>query len=272
MVSFGGNFGDFNSTTFTSLGEVDFREVILPESFNAELVDEAGNPVPLYDTYLHHWLVVRFFVRQGLGTRNVSRFNSSDYISGRNSGICNDGALDQFSVSVPRLRGQLRSCNRYEGTEDTMGCTECQCDLYNVMRDEIGQPLSPNYKGGLLCCYYGTRRRRKEGFNGIKRTLYLRYTVKWIDMDSSIMPVKVYILDVQICGRGPEILQGLMQSTIAGYSSTCSFAAIVFFLGINQYLGCRLNTALNRVEPRDRREMYASTTKGLVSTCHSAAM
>ncbi|XP_039035675.1 uncharacterized protein LOC120172227 [Hibiscus syriacus] len=130
-----------------------------------------------------------------------------------------------------------------------MGCTECQCDLYNVMRDEIGQPLSPNYKGGLLCCYYGTRRRRKEGFNGIKRTLYLRYTVKWIDMDSSIMPVKVYILDVQICGRGPEILQGLMQSTIAG-----------------------LNTALNRVEPRDRREMYASTTKGLVSTCHSAAM
>ncbi|XP_039011097.1 uncharacterized protein LOC120140142 [Hibiscus syriacus] len=205
--------------------DVDFpRGHIALKSFNAELVDDAGNPVPLYDTYLHHWIVARFFVRQGLGTRDISRLNSSDYISGRNSGICNDGTLDQFfglgsetrktathipdpygieignPAEIPSGFDETWAINIHaidtRGAEDTMGCTECRCDLYNVTRDETGQPLSPNYKGGLLCCYDGTRCRRKEGFNGIKRTLYLRYTVEWVDMDSSITPVKVYIFDV----------------------------------------------------------------------------
>ncbi|GMI95386.1 hypothetical protein like AT5G61820 [Hibiscus trionum] len=205
--------------------DVDFpRGHIALKRFNAEIVDEAGNPVPLYDTYLHHWLVLRFFVRQGLGTRDISRLNSSDYISGRNGGICDDGVLDQFfglgsetrrtetlipdpygieignPAEIPSGFEETWVINVHaidtRGVEDTMGCTECRCDLYNVTTDGSGQPLSPNYKGGLLCCYDGTRCRMKQGFNGIKRTVYLRYTVEWVDMDSSIVPVKVYIFDI----------------------------------------------------------------------------
>jgi hypothetical protein len=36
----------------------------------------------------------------------------------------------------------------------------------------------------------------KEGFEGPKRSLYLKYTVKWVDWDDFIVPVKIYIIDV----------------------------------------------------------------------------
>ncbi|KAL4340427.1 hypothetical protein GQ457_08G034610 [Hibiscus cannabinus] len=204
---------------------VDFpRGHIALKNFNAEIVDEAGNPVPLYDTYLHHWLVVRIFVRKGLGTSDISKLNSSDYIFWRNSGVCNDGVLDQFfglgsetrrtATRIPEPYGieignpaeipsgfeETWAINVHaidtRGVEDTVGCIECRCDLYNVTSDASGSPLSPNYKGGLQCCYDGRRCRMKEGFNGMNRSVYLRYTVEWVDMDTSIIPVKVYIFDV----------------------------------------------------------------------------
>jgi hypothetical protein len=36
----------------------------------------------------------------------------------------------------------------------------------------------------------------KEGFKGPKRSLYLKYTIKWVDWDDFIVPVKIYMLDV----------------------------------------------------------------------------
>ena len=50
------------------------------------------------------------------------------------------------------------------GMEDRLGCTECRCDLYNVTKDEYGDPLSSDYKGGLRCCYDKTQCRIKNGF------------------------------------------------------------------------------------------------------------
>ena len=42
--------------------DIDFpRGHIALKSFNAEVVDEAGNPVPLHETYLHHWVVGRYY-------------------------------------------------------------------------------------------------------------------------------------------------------------------------------------------------------------------
>ncbi|XP_017645187.1 uncharacterized protein LOC108485847 [Gossypium arboreum] len=204
---------------------IDFpRGHIALKSFDAEIIDESGNPVPLYDTYLHHWLVLKFYVRKGLENQDISKLNSSDYISGRNSGICQDGALDQFfglgsetrrtKTHIPDPYGiEIGSPTKIpsgfvetwglnvhaidtRGVEDRMGCTECRCNLYNVTKEENGTPLSPNYDGGLLCCYDGTKCRLKDGFIGIERTLYLQYTVKWVDMNSLIVPVNVYIFDV----------------------------------------------------------------------------
>ncbi|GAV82801.1 SURNod19 domain-containing protein [Cephalotus follicularis] len=81
------------------------------------------------------------------------------------------------------------------GVEDRWGCTECRCNLYNVTVDEFGGPLPPGYRGGLDCCYDHTQCKLRQGFKGAKRSLYLRYTVKWVDWDIHILPLKIYILD-----------------------------------------------------------------------------
>ncbi|KAK8657850.1 hypothetical protein V6N13_036069 [Hibiscus sabdariffa] len=193
---------------------VDFpKGHIAVKSFNAEVIDEAGNPVPLHETYLHHWVVVRYFVRTGLKLSELdddhAKLNRSDYISGRNSGICQNlgqffglGSVLEFGnpAEIPSGFEEQWMLNVHaidtRGAEDKLGCTECRCDLYNVTVDEYGRPLRPDYKGGLLCCYDHTQCKVKQGFEGVRRTLYLRYIVKWVDMDRSVLPVKVYIFDI----------------------------------------------------------------------------
>ncbi|KAJ9676465.1 hypothetical protein PVL29_021816 [Vitis rotundifolia] len=64
--------------------------------------------------------------------------------------------------------------------EKWWGCIECRCDVYNVTKDVHGRPLSLNYEGGLRCCYDKTQCRVKEGFEGARRSLHLRYTLKFI--------------------------------------------------------------------------------------------
>ncbi|KAK8323276.1 hypothetical protein V6Z11_A12G227500 [Gossypium hirsutum] len=181
---------------------VDFpKGHIALKSFDAEVIDEAGYPLD-----------------------DLKKLNRSDYISGGNSGICQNGILSQFfglgsetrktSTHIPDPYG-IEVGNPAEvpsgfqeqwmlnvhaidtrGAEDKLGCTECRCDLYSVTVDEYGRPLRPYYKGGLLCCYDRTQCKVKHGFEAVRRTLYVRYTVKWIDMDRSVLPVKIYIFDI----------------------------------------------------------------------------
>lgn len=196
------------------------------KSFNAEVVDEAGNPVSLQETYLHHWVAVRYYQRIGIKDPKYNGklgFHQSDVIIAGNSGVCNHG-LSQFfglgsetrktSTYVPDPYGievgnPLEIPAGYEekwlfnvhaidtrGAVDAMGCTECRCHLYNVTEDEYGRPLKPDYEGGLYCCYDGTQCRVKNGLESIKRNFYLKYTVKWVDWSDSIVPVKIFIFDV----------------------------------------------------------------------------
>ncbi|KAJ6977898.1 hypothetical protein NC653_029711 [Populus alba x Populus x berolinensis] len=95
------------------------------------------------------------------------------------------------------------------GAVDTLGCTECRCDLYNVTVDEYGQPLSPDYIGGLKCCYDQTRCKVQQGYGGARRSLYLRYTVEWVDWDCDIIPVKIFIFDVTDTGKRLNVSDGL---------------------------------------------------------------
>ncbi|XP_059458674.1 uncharacterized protein LOC132188270 [Corylus avellana] len=188
------------------------------KGFNAEVVDEAGRSVPLHETYLHHWVLARYYQRTD--TTNPEH----DLIVVRNSGICQKNSLGQYYGLGSETRGTLTDVPDpfgievgnpadipagYEerwmlnvhaidtrGVEDRLGCTECRCDLYNVTKDQRGQPLRPDYIGGLSCCYDDTHCRVREGFEGAKRSLYMRYTMKWLDWDDFIVPVKIYILDV----------------------------------------------------------------------------
>lgn len=198
------------------------------KSFNAEVVDEAGNPVSLQETYLHHWVVARYYApkddKEVLNYNGNQKLQRPGYISGRNSGICQKGLLGQYfglgsetrktATHIPDPYGievgnPAEIPDGYEerwminvhaidtrGAEDKLGCTECRCELYNVTVSEFGRPLKPGYKGGLECCYDGTQCRLKQGFVGARRSLYLRYTVKWVDWNSFIVPVKIYIFDV----------------------------------------------------------------------------
>ncbi|KAJ6869379.1 hypothetical protein NC651_034200 [Populus alba x Populus x berolinensis] len=208
--------GSVESKTYD---DIDFpRGHIALKSFNAEVVDQAGNPVPLYDTYIHHWLVGKYYENR-----------TSDRNFSRNSGLCQGQVLGQYfglgsetrktASHIPDPFG-IQTGNPVEipegyqekwylgvhaietrGAEDRLGCTECWCDLYNVTNDEDGNPIRPDYKGGLFCCYGQTQCKVRQGFQGGKRSLYLRYTVKWIDWDSSTIPVEIVVLDVTDTGK-----------------------------------------------------------------------
>ncbi|KAL5549038.1 hypothetical protein UlMin_004269 [Ulmus minor] len=213
------------SVAFRFYYNIDFpRGHFALKSFDAEVVDEAGNPVPLYETYLHHLFVVPYFYRKDAATTKDDGSIKDNYLSGRNSGICQDDVLGQYygfgsesrrtssyvpdpfgievgnPAEIPKGYEERWMLNVHaidtRGAEDKLGCAECRCHLYNVTKDEYGRPLSPDYRGGLYCCYDQTRCRVREGFKGSKRSLYLRYTVEWIDWSDHIVPVKIYIFDV----------------------------------------------------------------------------
>uniref|UniRef100_A0A0R0G8Z9 Stress up-regulated Nod 19 protein n=1 Tax=Glycine max TaxID=3847 RepID=A0A0R0G8Z9_SOYBN len=201
--------------------DVDFpRGHIALKSFNAELVDESGKSLPLQETYLHHWFIIKY-----QQPKNVTHNNPTDNIVYvRNSGFCQDGPLIQYFGLGSETRGTATDIpdpfgievgNPSEipygydekwlinvhaidtrGVEDRLGCIECRCDLYNITKDADGNPLSPDYKGGLDCCPDNTTCRLNKGFKGPKRTLYLKYTVKWFSWDNYVVPLKIYILDV----------------------------------------------------------------------------
>ncbi|KAJ7957151.1 Stress up-regulated Nod 19 [Quillaja saponaria] len=202
------------------------RGHIAIKSFNGEVVDEAGNPVPLYETYLHHWAVGRYHQHKNARYGEYDghqMLHQSDRIV-RNSGLCQGDVNGQyFGIGSETRRTDTHIPDPYgievgnpeeipsgfeekwllnvhaidtRGVEDKLGCTECWRDLYNVTKDENGQLLRPEYKGGLKCCYDGTQCRKREGYEGPRRGLYLRYTVKWMDWDKTVVPVKIYIIDV----------------------------------------------------------------------------
>ncbi|GKE10160.1 putative stress up-regulated Nod 19 [Tanacetum coccineum] len=202
------------------------RGHIALKSFNAEVVDEAGNPVSLRETYLHHWIAARYYLRvnyQDPKYDSNSGIHKPNFITARNAGLCNRG-LPQFfglgsetrktSTHIPDPYGievgnpsevpfgyeerwlfNIHAIDTRDAV-DAMGCTECRCSLYNVTQDEYGRPLKPNYIGGLDCCYDGTQCKVKNGLESVERNVYLKYTVKWVDWSDSIVPVKVFILDV----------------------------------------------------------------------------
>ncbi|CAL5013797.1 unnamed protein product [Urochloa decumbens] len=55
------------------------------KSFDAEVVDEHGVPVPLHETYLHHWVVEPYYIPKGA---DAAETKLSKIIPRRNSGVC----------------------------------------------------------------------------------------------------------------------------------------------------------------------------------------
>jgi len=196
------------------------------KSFNAEVVDERGVPVPLHETYLHHWVVEPYFaVKEAAAAAAAGEAQKrSKGILNRNSGVCKNTlgqyyglgsetrhtatwVPDPYGIEVgnpeapPEGYEEKWLLNVHaidtRGAADKLGCTECRCDLYNVTIDEHGRRIPEDYTGGLYCCYDETRCKVKEGFSdGEVRKVFLRYTVTWLDWSDAVLPVKIYIFDV----------------------------------------------------------------------------
>jgi hypothetical protein len=243
---------DHGSVVDTDYYNIDFpRGHIALKGFNAEVVDEEGRPVPLHETYLHHWVLARYYQRLNT-TENIDGRGNSDSILVRNNGICPNNSLGQYyglgsetrgtSTHVPdpygiEIGNPAEVPAGYEerwllnvhaidtrGVEDKLGCTECRCDLYNVSNDEYGRPLEPDYMGGLKCCYDHAQCKVREVFKGAKRNLYMKYTVKWINWDESIVPVKIFILDVT------DNWNGLDNSTVRSAERKCHVSDLLYIL------------------------------------------
>ncbi|KAK8952269.1 hypothetical protein KSP39_PZI003879 [Platanthera zijinensis] len=202
------------------------RGHIALKSFNGDVIDEQGNSIPLHETYLHHWAVYRYYGDK----KAADEEDMSKFIFVRNSGPCinvgqyfglgsevrktNTWVPDPYGIEVgnptevPEGYEERWLLNVHaidtRGVEDRLGCTECKCSLYNVTVDGHGQPLANGYVGGLHCCYDRTQCRVKGGFGGGLRKLYVRYTVKWIEWNPSIIPVNIYIIDVTDTGDRPS--------------------------------------------------------------------
>jgi hypothetical protein len=200
------------------------------KSFDVDLVDEQGNSVPLYETYIHHWFALRYHVSKD---KNMSHDPNDPFggrIFERNYGTCNGGILphywglgsesrgtsskipDPFAVELGNPEYIPKGWEEKwlfslmfidtRGTEDRKSCTECRCDqfnlpenFYNYAVDIHGKPLSPEYKGGVFCCENHFQCKLKKGFQAPRRKLALRYKITWVDWDQHQIPVRFYVLD-----------------------------------------------------------------------------
>ncbi|KAK7390558.1 hypothetical protein VNO78_25867 [Psophocarpus tetragonolobus] len=218
-----------------SIAAKTFFNVKFPEghvgvkSFDAELVDEEGNSIPSYETYLHHWFAIKYHENITMSS-DPKLHRLEDFVFMRNDGTCNLNILPHYWGFGVESRGTTSNIPDpfaieqgnpakipigYQekwmlnimaidtrGAEDKKGCTECRCnlmnlpyDFYNVTRDIHYQPLSTDYKGGIFCCKDGTQCKQRKGFQGLRRKVSLRYKISWVDWNTNQVPVKVYILD-----------------------------------------------------------------------------
>lgn len=214
----------FRSPGFT-LGPGDvtdkYFEVEMPKgfiairSFNAQVVDENGVPVPLSETYLHHWLLLEYY-------KSILN-GAEDRILVSNGGPCQDLNLVQlFGLGSETRRTDTLIPSPYgiavgdpekvpEGYEDVWvlnvhaidtrgavdkrGCAECACDLYSLTEAQA-QKVGPDYVGGLYCCQDAMHCDVLPDYEGAERTLFMEYYVSWVDMSDDVVPVTIYILDV----------------------------------------------------------------------------
>jgi hypothetical protein len=199
------------------------RGHVAVKSFKGEVVDERGAPVPLHETYVHHWVVRPYYAAENATARPAT-------ILKRNAGVCEGDTHGQYfglgsetrrtatwvpdpyaveagDPAAPRegyVEKWMLNVHAIDtrGTVDKVACTECRCDLYNVTVDEHGRGIPGDYAGGLRCCYDQTRCKVEEGLagGGEARKLFFRYTVVWLDWSdaaaAAVVPVRIYIFDV----------------------------------------------------------------------------
>ncbi|WVY99064.1 hypothetical protein V8G54_031215 [Vigna mungo] len=162
-----------------TLLDIDFpRGHIGVKSFDVEVVDEVGNSVPLYETYLHHWFAVKYienitmsdYIKQSHDLRNGIKFE-------RNDGACQGFLLphywglggesrgthsnlpDPFAVELVPLKFYILDSTDHVRSNGSTPIHDCQAE-YTIPRNHdndfphVKKADIPMTKGGYLI--YGT--------------------------------------------------------------------------------------------------------------------
>ncbi|OAE33165.1 hypothetical protein AXG93_4773s1380 [Marchantia polymorpha subsp. ruderalis] len=160
------------------------------KSFFGEMVEEDGTPVPVSELYLHHWLVVRMHTKKN---DDALLRGMKDVYAG-NDGICQGSILPQTFGSGSETRHTSYSLpDPYVveiGNPDEVPYGYEEVWLLNVHGIDTRGAINPR------CCHNNEHCAVKEGFQGKKRDLYFQYTVEFLPMEPSLVPVNVYLLDV----------------------------------------------------------------------------
>ncbi|KAK2399984.1 hypothetical protein QL285_049728 [Trifolium repens] len=134
------------------------------KSFDAELVDEEGNSVPLYEAYLHHWFAIKYYAIDWNMSKIIPKNPMEEH--GKPSNVPS-GYQEKWLLNLTVIDTR--------GTKHRKLCTECRRNL-----------LLPRYN--LQC-------KLKKGFEAPTRKLALRYKITWVDWNQQQIPVRFYILD-----------------------------------------------------------------------------
>ncbi|AES76963.1 stress up-regulated Nod 19 protein [Medicago truncatula] len=232
-------------------------------SFDVDLVNEHGNFVPLHETYIHHWFILKYIIKKNMSVSqdpNDHTKPSGDLIYKRNDGTCNNGILPHQWSSGSETRGTSTKLpypyaveigNHADITEgweeqwllgvlviDTRGaenkkiCVQCRCDQFNLPENfydvTIGfhGKFTPEYKAGVLCCQDKFQCKMRKGFQAPRRNLAIRYNITWVNWDQYQIPVRFYVPDVTdpVRTNGSETIHDCqLKFTISKKNSTNLF-------------------------------------------------
>ncbi|KAK2400083.1 hypothetical protein QL285_049814 [Trifolium repens] len=181
------------------------------KSFDVDLVDEQGNSVPLYETYIHHWFALRYHVSKD---KNMSHDPNDPFggrIFKRNYGTCNGGILPHYWGMGSESRGTSSKIP----------------DPFAV---ELGNPehIPKGWEEKWLfsLMFIDTRGTKDRKSCTECRKLALRYKITWVDWDQHQIHVRFYVLDStdHVKTNGSETIHDcLAEYTIPENNSSDSF-------------------------------------------------
>ncbi|KAI4297322.1 hypothetical protein L6164_037216 [Bauhinia variegata] len=116
------------------------------KSFNGEVVDDEGNSVPLYEVYLHHWLVAR-------NHQHINSTSIDDIVLVKNAGISN-GPNGLNVTHNCQIEYDIDRCNTTQ--KHYSGCTDVKKTSFPMIKGGyVIYGVARQHAGGLGSTLYG---------------------------------------------------------------------------------------------------------------------
>lgn len=151
-------------------------------SFNAQIVDAQGSPVPLSEVYLHHWLIFDGFGNAGVcGGYLGYKFGVG--AESRNTDTTFPDGYAMITSGKERWGANIHVL-RTDGVPDVKSCIECHCE---------------GGGGNFGCCPDGSFCDTTKGIDHAPREYFLEYTIEYSTDTSAYTAIDITVLDVSQC-------------------------------------------------------------------------